>query len=585
MARGTAGTRARISTSRFSRTGLKRGRRRGTERPPVGAGCGRPAAAFAVHSPSCHTVGVMRTLSLLFAATLVFAQPPARLAPGYDSLQPASLRADLTFLSSDALDGRRSLERGSEVAIQWIASEFAKAGLKPLMGDSYLQPVPLIEFTADRNLTTLTIFRDGRSEIFRAPDAAANFPREATVSGPVVFAGYGITAPELNYDDYAGIDAHGKIVLLFNHEPQEDDAASVFNGIGNTRYANNNYKLFNAQRHGAIAVLAMSEPNHQGPQRRVTAATARLSPQALAEGGPAIPLFTVGPRVSDALFTAAGKHALDVQSAIDAKAAPASFAISGVRLDLKTATATRRRGTSYNVVGLIEGSDPALKEETIVFSGHFDHDGVGPNGVFHGADDNGSGTVGVVALAHAFALNPAKPKRSLLFVVFAAEERGLLGSYYYAAHPLRPLATTRAQINFDMIGRDEKDSAQTHGLIDIAPDTSNEVNLVGTKYSPDYRRTVESENEFVGLHLNYKWDDDTVLNVLFRSDQYPLLLHDIPAMWWFTGFHPDYHQVTDTADKINYAKMEKILKLAYLTGFDFADTAHPPKFFAAGAPR
>ena len=198
--------------------------------------------------------------------------------------------------------------------------------------------------------------------------------------------------------EIAGIRARGKSVLIFNHEPQESDPASVFNGIGNTRYANNNYKLFNAQRHGAIAVLAMPDPNHQGPQRRVTAATARLSPQALADGGPVIPLFTVGGRISDTLFAAAGKRASEVQSSIDAQAAPASFDIPGVRVDLHTATATRRRGTSYNVAGWIEGSDPALKEETIVFSGHFDHEGAGPTGVYHGADDNGSGTVGVVAL-------------------------------------------------------------------------------------------------------------------------------------------------------------------------------------------
>jgi hypothetical protein len=136
-----------------------------------------------------------------------------------------------------------------------------------------------------------------------------------------------------------------------------------------------------------------------------------------------------------------------------------------------------------------------------------------------------------------------------------------------------------------MIGRNEADSAQTHGLIDIASDTSNEVNIIGTKYSPDYRAAVVRSNELVGLHLSYKWDEDTVLSVLFRSDQYPMLMHDVPAMWWFTGFHPDYHQVTDTADKINYAKMEKILKLAYVTGFDFGDAANPPKFFAAGAPK
>jgi hypothetical protein len=518
----------------------------------------------------------MRKLSLLLAATLVSAQPPARLAPGYDSIQAARLRADLTFLSSEALEGRLSLARGSEVAIQWIAGEFAKAGLKPAAGDSFLQPVPLIEFTADRQLTTLAIARQGQPvETFRAPDALSNFPGDTSLSGEVVFAGYGITAPELNYDDYAGINASGRIVLLFNHEPQENSAASVFNGIGNTRYANNNYKLFNAQRHGAIAVLTMPDPNHQGPQRRVTAATARLSPQALAEGGPSIPLFTVGLPVSDSLFLAAGKHAAEVQNNIDAKGAPASFAIPGVKVELRTTTATRRRGTSYNVAGWIEGSDPALKEETIVFSGHFDHDGAGPAGVYHGADDNGSGTVGVVALAHAFANNPVKPKRSLLFIVFAAEERGLLGSYYYVSHPLRPLATTRAQINFDMIGRNE--AADPRVIADIAPDTTNQLGLIGTDYSPDYRETVERQNKTLGLNLTYKWDLDSYNGILFRSDQYPFLLHDVPAIWWFTGFHPDYHQVTDTVEKINFEKMTKILKLAYLSGFEFADQAHPSR--------
>lgn len=530
----------------------------------------------------------MRVLALSLAAALLSAQPPARLQTGYDSLQAARLKADLTFLSSDALEGRRSLERGSEVAIQWIASEFAKAGLKPLVGDSYLQPVPIIEFTADRSLTTLTLLHDGKRESFHAPDATANFANEVTVSGDVVFAGYGITAPELNYDDYAGIDAKGKIVLIFNHEPQEADANSIFNGKGNTRYANNNYKLFNAQRHGAVAVLAMPDPNHQGPVRGAPAANAqggrgqaqfalrpRIPPEALVEGGPGIPLFTVGRSVSDALFAAAGKNATDAHSAIEAKPSPVSFEIPGVRIELQTAVAERHRGMSYNVAGLLEGSDPTLKAETIVFSGHFDHEGTGPAGIYHGADDNGSGTVGVVNLAQAYAANPVKPKRSLLFIVFAAEERGLLGAYYYVSHPLRPLATTRAQINFDMIGRNE--AADPRVITEIAPDTSNQLGLIGTHYSPDYRETVERQNKSVGLNLTYKWDLDSYNGILFRSDQYPFLLHDIPAVWWFTGFHPDYHQVSDTVEKINFAKMEKILKLAYLSGFEFADEKNTPR--------
>jgi hypothetical protein len=513
---------------------------------------------------------------VLFLPALLFAQPLARLQTGYDSIRRPILKADLTFISSDALDGRMSLERGSEVAIQWIADEFAKAGLKPAAGDSYLQPVPLIEFTTDRNLTSLSITDNSHRQVFHAPDATANFPDAISVAAAVVFAGYGITARELNYDDYAGIDAKGKIVLVFNHEPQEADAASIFNGQGNTLYANNTYKLFNAERHGARAVLVMPDPNHQGPIRHTTAASARIAPEALAEGGPGIPLFSVTERVANALFAAARKNAAAIHSAIDSKLTPASFDVPGPTIELRTVLAERRRGTSWNVAGLIEGTDPTLKAETIVFSAHFDHNGASHDGIYHGADDNGSGTVGVVALAHAFASNPVKPRRSLLFIVFAAEERGLLGSYYYVSHPLRPLATTRAQVNFDMIGRNE--AADPRAITKISPDTSNQLGLIGTDYSPDYRQTIERQNKTVGLDLTYKWDRDAYNGVLFRSDQYPFLMHDIPAIWWFTGFHPDYHQVTDTVDKINFEKMAKILKLAYLSGFEFADEPHPPRF-------
>jgi hypothetical protein len=534
----------------------------------------------------------MRPLFLLFATifttALLLAQPPSRVQTGYDSIHANSLKADLTFLSSDALEGRRSLERGSEVAIQWIASEFAKAGLKPAAGDSYLQTVPIVEFTSDRNLTTLTLSHGGKSLSFHGPDAASAFANEVNGSGAVVFAGFGITAPELNYDDYAGIDAKGKIVVIFNHEPQEADANSVFNGKGNTRYANNNYKLFNAQRHGAIALVTMADPGHQGPQRGVggggagagggrgqAAMRPRIPTEALSDGGPAIPLFTISAAVANHLFEIAGKKAADVQSAIDAKAAPASFEFPGARMEFRTATSERRRVDSYNVAGIIEGSDPTLKAETVIFSAHFDHDGMGPAGIYHGADENGSGTVGIVALAHAFAANPVKPKRSLLFIVFAAEERGLLGAYYYVSHPLRPLATTRVEINFDMIGRNE--TADPRVITEISPDTSNQLGLIGTHYSPDYRETVERQNKTVGLDLTYKWDLDSYNGVLFRSDQYPFLMHDIPGVWWFTGFHPDYHQVTDTVEKINFEKMTKILKLAYLSGFEFADAANGPR--------
>jgi Zn-dependent M28 family amino/carboxypeptidase len=195
----------------------------------------------------------------------------------------------------------------------------------------------------------------------------------------------------------------------------------------------------------------------------------------------------------------------------------------------------------------------------------------------------------VVALAHAFAANSISksgvaPKRSILFVVFAAEERGLLGAFYLAAHPLRPIETTRAMINFDMIGRNETESDQTKGLIEIPADTTNRLNLIGGLYSPDYSRTVVEENRHVGLELDDRFDHESALNVFFRS-QFSFVLKNVPAFWWFTGFHPDYHHITDTAEKINYQKMAKILRLAYLSAFKFADESVPPRFVSnPGAP-
>jgi len=163
---------------------------------------------------------------------------PARFAKSLSSITPEKLKADLTFLSSDPLEGRMSLQRGSEVAAQWVASEFAKAGLKPASGDSFLQPIELIEYRLDPNRTALTLRKAGVTTTLKYfDDFLGSFPDDVSVGGPVIFAGYGITAPEFNYDDYSNIDATGKIVLIFDHEPQENDPNSIFNGIGNTRYA------------------------------------------------------------------------------------------------------------------------------------------------------------------------------------------------------------------------------------------------------------------------------------------------------------------------------------------------------------
>jgi hypothetical protein len=537
-------------------------------------------------------------VSALLLVLPIFSQTPAppaaRLAPGFDTIRENTLRADLTFLASDALQGRMSLQPGDDVAIQWIASEFAKAGLAPAAEGSFLQPVDLIEYRGDRAQSFVGLRRSGNEQQWKYPDILGAYRADVDVSADVVFAGYGITAPELNYDDYQGIDAHGKIVLIFDHEPQETDPKSIFNGTGNTRYATTRVKMLNAQAHGAVGMLIVAEPNRKHPSNqeriaRIGGSVTRAIPlpsQALANDELHIPAAVISDAAAKEFLANAAASAAELQLAIDRTLKAQSHALPDTQATIHYHNSSITSGKSYNVVGLLEGSDPKLKAETILISAHHDHDGMSGAEIWHGADDNGSGSVGVVALADAFAANSrvrtgAKPKRSILFVVFAAEERGLLGAFYMAAHPLRPLDTTRAMINFDMIGRNETESDQTKGLLEIPADTTNRLNLIGALYSPDYSRTVVQENKHIGLVLDDRFDHEAALNVFFRSDQFPFVLHNVPAFWWFTGFHPDYHHTTDTAEKINYVKMAKILRLAYLTGFRFADEVVPPKFVAS----
>lgn len=529
---------------------------------------------------------IRRVFFLLFvAAAVAQAQPPAvapRVAPGFQTITERELRADLTFLASDALQGRMSLQNGDQVAIEWIASEFAKDGLKPAFDGSYLQPVPLIEYRADRSQSFVSLKRGGAETKWQAPNANGAYKSDIDLTADVVFAGFGITAPELGYDDYASLDARGKIVLIFDHEPQENDPDSIFNGTGNTRYATTRVKALTAQQHGALAVMIVPEPNRKHPSNAERAGRIGSEPrkepiplQAIADDDLHTPVITVSDAVARELAANAGTSLSDLQTAIDRDLKPRSRPLPDTNVTVHLRNIYVRPGTTYNVSALLEGEDPRLAGDTIIISGHHDHNGWDGEKVWHGADDNGSGTVGVVALARAFVANKIRPKRSILFVVFAAEERGLLGSYYMAQHSPRPLATTRAMINFDMIGRNETPSDQTNGLINIPPDTSNRLNLIGALYSPTYRRVVDEQNRYVGLVLDDRFDHESALNVFFRSDQFPFVLHNIPAFWWFTGFHPDYHHTTDTADKINYVKMAKILRLAYLTAWQFGEGVTP----------
>lgn len=501
-----------------------------------------------------------------------------------DEPQSRRLRADLEFLASDDLAGRVSLSHEADIAARYIAASFQQSGLAPAAGNSYLQEFPLVAYRMDPRKRSMKLTRGGLQKAWKpGTDFTGAFSRDVRIGpSPVVFAGFGITAPEYGYDDYAGIDAQGKIVLIFDHEPKEDDPKAVFNGTGHTLHAGRTTKVANARRHGALAVLIASEPvrSHRGLLEPVPGGDSRgqplranAPPQSL-DDDTQIPAFSI----ADSVLAELLPQPADRQRAIEAGLRPQSADLPDTRIELGSGNAEMHRGVSLNVAGLLEGSDPVLKSETVLITAHYDHLGTQNGKVYPGANDNTSGTVAVMELARMFAASGQRPKRSLLFVVFGSEEQLMLGSFYYTEHPLRPLSGTRAVLNLDMIGRNEAHIPQSEGVLKISEDTSNELNLVGAMYSADLLKLIEQENRGAGLVLDTKFDRDHTLNALFRCDHLPFLAAGIPAVWLFGGFHPGYHEPSDTVEKLNFPKMEKVIRLTYAVAAKVADAANPPKF-------
>ncbi len=267
----------------------------------------------------------------------------------------------------------------------------------------------------------------------------------------------------------------------------------------------------------------------------------------------------------------------DLRELIDEKVHPQSFPLNGrIRLDISY---RRRQLRGFNVMGWIPGSDPTLKDEFIILGAHHDHVGVGDKGrIFFGADDNASGTTALLELSEAFQTNRIKPKRSILLAAWGAEEIGLLGSQYYVQRPPIPLKKTVAMVQMDMIGRNAQHDADTTNHLpgQIEKENRNSLNIFGASFAPALRTLIERSNARTGLDLNFP-SDLKAIDLIRRSDHWPFLKKGVCALFLFTGFHPDYHRSTDTADKINFSKMEKILKLVYLMVWEVGEASQRPR--------
>jgi hypothetical protein len=480
-------------------------------------------------------------------------------------IDPKAYLEHVKFLASDDLEGRGNGSRGLESAAEYIAAKFREAGLEPAGdGGTFFQrfdmttgmsvdPGNSVTLQSGRTSVKFDVGRD--YEIV----STSGSPSAAAETYPVVFAGYGISAPALRYDDYAGIDAADKAVLIFTHEPQENDPRSAFEGQTNTTHSTMMRKVEVARKNGAKAILVVDDTNHRPATDRFRRWL--REPQAEDFG---IPVFFLSrDLVQRALGTRLNLERTSGE--IDRDFSPKSRALDDLTVSALDRT-TRVRRPVRNVVGTMKGSDPSLQSEAVVIGAHYDH--LGRSGRFsmsqnttgqvhHGADDNASGTAAVIEMAKAAVEARKEFRRSIVFMAFAGEEHGLLGSSYYVNHPAVALDKTIAMINLDMVGR-----AGGRIMVDgLANSPSVEDDLKAAETSSSLKLRALRGGPGAGA-----------------SDDATFLLRKIPSVNFFSGFHSDYHRPSDTWDKIDAAGGAGVADLALALARQIANRAERPPF-------
>lgn len=525
-------------------------------------------------------------LGLLLASTAVFAQQlsTTRVEPS-----AARLQEYVSYLASDALQGRRTGTLGANDAAHYIAGEFSRLGLQPViggMGDSrrlsvgmsqYLQTFPYVAGVklGQGNLLSLAGSSPASFQVgvdWMPLGFAANQRLEKL---EFVFVGYGITASELNHNDYSS-PVKNKVAVAVSGTPDGDNPHGQF-----ARYEDPRWKAIAARNAGAAALLVIAREDNFKDDR-----LSRLSyDNSAADSG--LPVAAISRQTAARLFPAGIDQLLatlgqtTAQVSISAGIAQLSTAIgltNTTTLNLTT-DVVRQEVSAYNVIGILEGSDPQLKNETIVVGAHYDHLGLGGEGslapregeIHHGADDNASGTAGMLELARSFSTLRPRPKRTIVFMAFSGEEEGLLGSNYYTNHPIRPLANTVAMINMDMIGR-MRDRKLIIGGVGTAKEWRDLINSANENQSMTVAATagvsigngmpvVVSANGRPIVTMDAKKGFDLTLQEdgFGPSDHSSFYAKQVPVLFFWTGNHPDYHKPSDTFDKINYEDEARIL--------------------------
>jgi aminopeptidase YwaD len=481
---------------------------------------------------------------LFILAQAAFTQQAPSTAPDVEAL-----KKHVGYLASDELEGRRPGTTGANKAADYLAEEFhqLKLGCASNLGEGdlkcrhdgkrrngYLKEFPFIAGVELAKNNSMSFTREAKNNAVAigADWTPIGFSSNGAVAqAGVVFAGHGIIAADLKHDDYANLDAKGKLAVVFAGSPDGDNPHGQFG-----RYSDARLKAIAAKDRGAVALVVIAADEKFGNER-----LAKLSyDQTAGEAG--VPVAVVSRQVAAKWFGMADAAQLGAMEKAKDKWAEYAQKLRDVTVGLSVEI-TRRAVAAYNVVGVIEGNDPKLKREYIVIGAHYDHLGHGgesslaPNSsdIHHGADDNASGTAGLLELARIFSAQRGQLRRSVIFIAFSAEESGLIGSNAYVTNPGAPLANTVAMLNLDMVGRLR----------------GNKLTVGGVGTSPEFRKLVESLNNGFTLQLS---EDG-----FGPSDHSSFYAKRVPVLFFYSGSHEDYHKPSDTADKINYEGQAKIV--------------------------
>ncbi|HNW89673.1 MAG TPA: M20/M25/M40 family metallo-hydrolase [Bacteroidales bacterium] len=466
---------------------------------------------------------------------------------GLDNISGSEMMKNISFFSSENLGGRFPASKGYDKAADYAAAYFQYLGLNPYHDNTYFQLVPVEynEFTGPVKLekiehgNTVKKWEQGKDFVCRGFSGKGNF------TAPVVFCGYGISFPEIAYDDYENVDVKGKIVLVFKQNPSW---AKDVKGIGEklTRY-----KANMAARNGAKAVLFVTQPNMSDPQKPIGSIMDGEGIQ-----NPDFPQMQISLELANELLEKSGNKLSEIQKSIDSLKKPVSIETND-SLYIEVNTAYEKERMSKNIIAILPGSDLSLKSEYVVIGAHLDHVGKQGDIYFSGANDNASGSSAVMEIAGAFMKSEVKPKRSIVFVLFTSEEQGLFGSKYFTEHPPVPIDKTVAMLNLDCVGHG--DSIQVGG---------------GLSVPVLWEIARSNDSVYTQLMIDKTWYGG-------GADAQAFFDKEIPVLYFASKYsYTHLHMTTDTPETLNENLLEKMAKLAYLVALEVANGSYTKEKFA-----